>query len=49
MMRNCKKNTIQTARCGEKVNRFTWPDVDLIKSFTDDPEERNEDNLYVVL
>ena len=46
-MRNCK-NTIQTSRYGEKINRFTWSDIDVIKSFKDDPEEINEDNLYVV-
>ena len=46
-MRNCK-NTIQTSRYGEKINRFTWSDIDVIKSFRDDPEEINEDNLYVV-
>ena len=30
------------------MNRFTWSDIDVIKSFKDDPEEINEDNLYVV-
>ena len=47
LMRNCK-NTIQTSSYGEKINRFTWSDIDVIKSFKDDPEEINEDNLYVV-
>ena len=42
------KNTIQTSRSWEKINRFTWSDIDVIKSFKDDPEEINEDNLYVV-
>ena len=44
-MRNCKKHYSNCTLWGEN----TWPDVDLIKSFTDDPEERDEDNLYVVL
>ena len=30
---------------GKKIYRFTWSDIDVIKSFTDDPEEINEDNL----
>ena len=46
-MRNCKKHDSNVTLL-EKKNRFTWSDIDVIKSFKDDPEEINEDNLYVV-
>ena len=46
-MRNCKKHDSNVTLWG-KINRFAWSDIDVIKSFKDDPEEINEDNLYVV-
>ena len=47
LMRNCKKHVSNVTLWG-KINRFAWSDIDVIKSFKDDPEEINEDNLYVV-
>ena len=44
-MGNCKKHDSNVTLWGESNGQIT----DVIKSFTDDSEEINEDNLYVFL